>query len=428
LALGYNSRVDYLRAYVDAACAPEISSGRDFEYLSEAIYAGLLGAGWQSPNPVVGALVVKEGEVISRAAHRAFGKEHAEAAALSIAKERASGADLYVSLEPCTHTGKQPPCTSAIISAGISRVIYGGDDPDARTCHCGRPALEAAGMQVSGPLLPRASVRLNDAHYWKSLYGKMLVTLRMAVSLDGKVALPNGISQWLTGKIARGYTHYLRQTHDAVLVGLGTVRADNPRLTVRRALLKEFAGLAADYIRLRNPVRAILDPEFTLLRAYTPPTGSLDKPALNIFVRPDSLRDDKPWLLFVGGIGKAPSVKALAGGIEAVELPQMPDGLLELARVWEKLESFGISSLMVEGGADTARSVLEQQACLRMDALVAPVMLGDDARGYNAPLALADLDNAPRLNDVVNLPLGRDTLVSGYTSDFVEGALRRMGQ
>jgi diaminohydroxyphosphoribosylaminopyrimidine deaminase/5-amino-6-(5-phosphoribosylamino)uracil reductase len=426
--LGYNSRVDHLRAYIDAACAPEASAAPGGEYLREAIFAGLLGAGFQSPNPAVGALVVKDGEVVSRGAHRILGKEHAEAAALGIAKDRARGADLYISLEPCTHEGKQPPCTNAIAAAGVSRVIYGGDDPDSRTCRCGRPALEAAGIQVLGPLFSRASVRLNDAHYFHNLAGGMLVTLRLAVSLDGKVALQNGMSQWLTGKSARGYTHYLRQTHDAVLIGLGTVRTDNPRLTVRRTLLKEFAGDAADYIRHRSPARVILDPEFTLLRAYTPPDGSLNRPALNIFMRPDSLREEIPWLIFAGGVGKAPATKGLASGIDVIELPLLPSGLMELPSLWEKLGGLGISSLMVEGGADTARSVLEQQACVRMDALVAPVLLGDDARGYNAPLGLADLDNAPRLHDVVNLPLGRDTLVSGYTYPFIDNALEAMGR
>ncbi len=419
--------MEYLRAYVDACCTPEIGAGHEFGHLKEALYQGLLGAGWNSPNPNVGALIVQGREVVARAAHRFYGKEHAETVALRIAKERARNADIYVSLEPCTHQGKQPPCADSIIAADISRVVYAGDDPDARTCKCGRPALEAAGIGVHGPLLPRASVRLNDAHHARAC-GKLLVTLRLALSLDGRVALANGASQWITGKPARGYTHFLRQTHDAVMVGLGTVRADNPRLTVRNELLKEFAGECIEEMRLRSPARVVLDPEFELLREFAPHGGAHESPALNIYAKSSEMREDMPWLIFAGGAGKAPAASGLPAGVQCVEVPLGVDRMMELARVWEKLGELGINSLMIEGGAETARVALSQGAVTRLDAAVAPFLLGCDAKCFSPQYSLQELGAALRLRDVISLQLADDTIISGYTSDFIGDALRGMGR
>jgi diaminohydroxyphosphoribosylaminopyrimidine deaminase/5-amino-6-(5-phosphoribosylamino)uracil reductase len=158
--------VSHLRALVSAICGPESAGDRDFALLQDACYAGLLGVGYTSPNPSVGALIVKDGEAIARGVHRICGREHAEAEALSRAKDRAKGADLYVSLEPCCHHGKQPPCVDAIIKAGVARVIYAGDDPDPRTCRRARPVLNKSGVKADGPLAPRAMVRWMAA--WRS--------------------------------------------------------------------------------------------------------------------------------------------------------------------------------------------------------------------------------------------------------------------
>ena len=418
--------MEYLRAYVDTACAPEAGTGQEYGYLKEAIYQGLLGTGWNSPNPHVGALIMQGREVVARAAHRFFGKEHAEAVALRIAKERARNADIYVSLEPCTHEGKQPPCTATIASSGITRVYYAGDDPDARTCKCGRPALEAAGMEVKGPLIPRASVRLNDAHYARAM-GVFPVTLRLAISLDGRIALANGASQWLTGLSARGYTHYLRQSHDAVMVGLGTVRADNPRLTVRRDIIKAFVGVGVDDMRLRSPARVILDPGFDLLRELIPHSGALKSPALNIFAKSSEMREDMPWLIFVGGEGKTPVSSGLAHGIACIEAP-LTAGVVEIAHICAKLKELGINSLMIEGGAETSQAALTQRALTRVDVMVAPVMLGSDAMFFSPQMKLEEVREALKLHNVLSLQLDDDTLISGYTSDFIGESLKHMEQ
>ena len=416
--------MEYLRAYVDAACAPEAGPGHEYGYLKEAIYQGLLGTGWNSPNPNVGALIMQGREVVARAAHRFYDKEHAEAVALRIAKERARNANLYVSLEPCTHEGKQPPCVSAIASSSIGRVYYAGDDPDARTCKCGRPELEAEGMEVEGPLLPRASARMNDAHYARAR-GIFPVTLRLAISLDGRIALANGASQWLTGLSARGYTHYLRQSHDAVMVGLGTVRTDNPQLTVRRDIIKAFVGSGIDDMRLRSPARVILDPGFDLLRELIPHSGALESPALNIFAKSNEMREDMPWLIFAGGKGKAPVSNGLEDGIACIEVP-LTAGVAEIARVCSELQEMGVNSLMIEGGAETSQVALSQGAVTRVDVMAAPVMLGSDAKCFSPAMHLEEVADALRLHNLLSLQLNDDTLISGYTSDFIGESLRGM--
>ena len=425
-ALAYNRRVSSLRALVGAACVPESNEGRDSLLLQEACYAGFLGVGYTSPNPSVGALIVKDSDVIARGVHRMCGKEHAEAEALSRAKDLAQGADLYVGLEPCCHHGKQPPCADAIIESGIARVIYAGDDPDPRTCRRARPVLSDANVKVDGPMMPRAMARLNDAYYHRKTCGELFVTLKLAISLDGGLALVGGDAQWLTGKIALGYAHFLRQSHDAVMVGVGTVRADNPHLTVRKAMLREFAGQDVEYIRLRHPVRVVLDPEFSLLRGFQPSDGELDRPALNIFDQPEQRRREYPWLVFVGAEGKSPSGANTAEGIEVVEVPCDATGGIELARIWEKLAQLGIYSVLVEGGVRLAQRVLAQRAFVRFDAIVAPLLLGGDARTFAPDMELARVDECLRLHDVLNFSLGRDTLISGYASDFIDEALRGM--
>ncbi len=426
MRLEYNSRVSHLRKLVGAACSPESAANRDFAWLQDACYAGLLGVGYTSPNPSVGALIVKDGEVIARGVHRICGREHAEAEALSRAKGRARGADLYVSLEPCCHHGKQPPCVDAIAEAGISRVIYAGDDPDPRTCRRARPILTKAGVNVDGPLMPHAMARFNDAYYYRKTFDELFVTLKLAMSLDGRLALAGGDSQWLTGKTALGYAHFLRQSHDAVMVGVGTVRTDNPRLTVRKAMLREFVGADTDYVRLRHPVRVVLDPDFSLLKDYRSPDSELDRPAPNIFKMPEQRRREPPWLVFVGAEGKAPAGTDIPEAIEVIEVPCDSAAGIELALVWEKLAQLGIHSVLVEGGVRLARRLISQRAFVRFDAIIAPLLLGGDARTFAPDLELKQVEESLRLHDTLSFALKRDTLISGYAFDFADEALRGM--
>ena len=196
------------------------------------------GAGWVSPNPMVGAVVVQKGQVVGRGYHRLVGGPHAEVEVLERAGEKARGADLYVTLEPCNHQGRTPPCTQAILAAGVRRVVIASPDPNPQVEGGGAAFLVSKGVEVEVGLLEAEARRLNEAWFkWVST-GLPLVIAKAACSLDGKIATSTGESQWLTGEAARVYGHRLRHRVDAILVGLGTVLADDPQLTTRLPLKK----------------------------------------------------------------------------------------------------------------------------------------------------------------------------------------------
>ena len=211
------------------------------------------GAGWVSPNPMVGAVVVKDGQVVGRGYHRRAGAPHAEVEALRAAGEAARGADLYVTLEPCNHQGRTPPCTQAILAAGVRRVIIAARDPNPQVTGGGAEFLAARGVEVHEGLLAAEARRLNEAwlHYVNT--GRPWVMAKAACSLDGKIATVGGESQWLTGEAARALGHRLRHRVDAIVVGIGTVLADNPQLTTRRP-----RG------RAKDPIRVVLDSRLRL--------------------------------------------------------------------------------------------------------------------------------------------------------------------
>ena len=225
----------------------------DATYMKLALSLAARGAGWVSPNPMVGAVVVKDGQVVGRGYHRRAGAPHAEVEALRSAGEAARGADLYVTLEPCNHQGRTPPCTQAILAAGVRRVIIAARDPNPQVTGGGAEFLAARGVEVHEGLLDTEAQRLNEAwlHYVNT--GRPWVMAKAACSLDGKIATVGGESQWLTGEAARGLGHRLRHRVDAIIVGIGTVLADNPQLTTRRP-----RGPAKD------PIRVILDSRLRL--------------------------------------------------------------------------------------------------------------------------------------------------------------------
>ncbi len=441
-----------LRRIVGEVCSDEIRGTTDEKHLEETLYLSLLGAGNTSPNPMVSAKVVKNNETLGVGIHRFFGKEHAEVLALSIAKERAEGAEVYVNLEPCTHFGNQPPCTSALIEAKVKRVVFASYDPNPLTCRRAMKILLDAQVQVNGPLLPFATARLNDAYFYRHLKKGVFVVLKLAASIDGKIALSNKDSKWISGKISRGYAHYLRLVHDAVLVGVGTVLADNPRLTVRKAILSEFLQEDTPRVIIRHPARVIIDPNFSVLQDEDLPKkiealssqqedeiteleripasdnpieeksrfseSALTLPPLNIFKKSLPIRENLPWLIFIGAEKSKPQVRNLPSGVEIIQLESKND-TLNYEKAWNSLEKLGISSVLVEGGAGVASNLLKQKACQRLDLVLAPMFLGSNGIGYSPKLELEKIENAPRLSYTLSVPLGRDYLISGYLDDFI---------
>ncbi|HEV8163333.1 MAG TPA: bifunctional diaminohydroxyphosphoribosylaminopyrimidine deaminase/5-amino-6-(5-phosphoribosylamino)uracil reductase RibD, partial [Actinomycetota bacterium] len=206
------------------------------------------GRGTASPNPMVGAVLVMDGHVVGEGYHRAPGEPHAEVAALAAAGEAAAGATCYVTLEPCAHQGRTPPCADALLQAGVARVVAALPDPDPRVDGAGLARLRAAGVAVTVGVGADAAAEQNAAYLTHRRLGRPRVTLKAAASLDGKVAAPDGSSQWITGTAARADAHRLRAEADAVAVGAGTALADDPRLTVR---LPGYAG--------RQPLRVLVD-------------------------------------------------------------------------------------------------------------------------------------------------------------------------
>jgi diaminohydroxyphosphoribosylaminopyrimidine deaminase/5-amino-6-(5-phosphoribosylamino)uracil reductase len=338
------------------------------------------GLGRTSPNPAVGAVIVKAGRVVARGHHAHAGGPHAEVVALAEAGAAAAGADLYTTLEPCNHWGRTPPCSLAVLRAGIRRVFSGSRDPNPLVNGKGIARLRRAGVEVVTDVL-RAECDALNAHWFRYITaGRPFVTLKAAVTLDGKVAARTGDSRWVTGAEARAEVHRLRDVVDAVLVGAGTARADDPRLTTR---LPRGRG--------RDPVRVVLDTRLSLPRS------------LGLF----HPRSRAPTVVATA-VARPPP---LGEGVEALRC-RARRGRIDLEDLLRKLALRGIAHLLVEGGAEVHRSFLEADLVDRVIVFIAPKILGGgvDWIAGDGPARMAD---ALRLERVDVRRVGDDVLVTG---------------
>jgi diaminohydroxyphosphoribosylaminopyrimidine deaminase/5-amino-6-(5-phosphoribosylamino)uracil reductase len=360
----------------------------DATHMKLALNLAARGAGWVSPNPMVGAVVVKDGQMVGRGYHRRAGAPHAEVEALAAAGEAAHGADLYVTLEPCNHQGKTPPCTQAILASGVRRVIIAARDPNPQVTGGGAEFLAARGVVVHEGLMAAEARRLNEAwlHYVNT--GRPWVVVKAACSLDGKIATVGGESQWLTGEAARALGHGLRHRVDAILVGVGTVLADNPQLTTRRP-----RGPAKD------PIRVVLDSRLRL-----PLTSRL-------------LHLDSAAPTWVATTSQAPpeTIRALeARGAQALVLPA-DAGRVSLPALLEELGTRQVQSLLVEGGAETLGTFFDQRLVNQFYFFYAPKILGgQQAPGMVGGHGIVHLGEAHIARDLSVRRVGGDLLVSGY--------------
>ena len=359
------------------------SSPPDTAYLDVARQLARRGWGHVHPNPMVGCVVVRDGSVVGAGWHRAFGGPHAEIVALEEARTGAEGATVYVSLEPCNHHGKTPPCSRALIGAGVARVVYGAADPGVESGGGGR-ALREAGVEVEGPVWDERIGRAeNPAFFHTSVHATPFVALKLAMSLDARIAAPGGRRTRITGPESEREVHRLRTGFDAVMVGAGTVRADDPRLTVRLAA----PGRAA-------PRRIVLVPDAAL-----DPGAALYEDArtapVHVFVNESA---SEAAMESVEGAGA--HVHPVAASGHGLDL----DAVLEVA--WE----LGIRSILCEGGARLAGSLLREGRVHRLYLFVAPRTLGGGA-------VAAFPDDAARLDWSDFHPAGepelygRDTLI-----------------
>jgi diaminohydroxyphosphoribosylaminopyrimidine deaminase/5-amino-6-(5-phosphoribosylamino)uracil reductase len=357
----------------------------DLHHMRHALVLAARGLGDVAPNPAVGCVIVKDDVVIGRGRTARGGRPHAETRALAEAGEAARGATVYVTLEPCSHHGHTPPCAKALIDAGVARVVVAVSDPDQRVNGEGIAWLRLAGVEVTTGVCEREAAELNAGFFLKVREHRPLVTLKIAQSLDGKIATATGESQWITGETARAYGHLLRARHDAILIGAGTALADDPMLTCRLPGMED-----------RSPVRVVLDS-----RCRLPQWSRLAQTAANIPTLVYTTVEEGCGALSVCGVEVIPVAKDVAG---------RPD----LAAVLADLGSRGITRLLVEGGASVHAGFLNRGFADRLEVFSAPMLLG--AAGLNAIDALSALQlaEAPQFRMAALRPLGADLLVS-YT-------------
>jgi diaminohydroxyphosphoribosylaminopyrimidine deaminase / 5-amino-6-(5-phosphoribosylamino)uracil reductase len=346
------------------------------------------GAGWVSPNPMVGAVVVKEGRVVGRGYHRRAGAPHAEVEALRAAGEAARGADLYVTLEPCNHQGRTPPCTQAILASGVRRVIIATPDPNPQVTGGGAEFLAVRGVEVDVGLLEAEARRLNEAWLHHIKTGRPWVNAKAACSLDGKIATVGGESQWLTGEAARALGHRLRHRVDAIMVGIGTVLADDPQLTTRRP-----RGPASD------PIRVVLDSRLRL-------------PLTSRLLHLDSAA---PTWVATTSQARPGTIRALeAKGAQVMVLPAEA-GRVSLGALLAELGARQVQSLLVEGGAETLGTFFDQRLVNQFYFFYAPKILGgQQAPGMVGGNGIFHLGQAHIARDLSVRRVGVDLLVSGY--------------
>lgn len=343
-----------------------------------------LGNVW--PNPAVGCVLVKDGKAVGRGWTQPGGRPHAETEALRRAGDRADGATAYVSLEPCNHHGETPPCTDALVAAGISRCVVATRDPDARVSGTGITRLEQAGIAVSVGSLGAEADALNAGYLKRVNDLRPLVTWKTASSLDGRIATGGGHSQWITGLPARRRAHLLRAEHDAVLIGSNTATVDRPRLTCR------LAGLES-----RSPVRVVAD-----RRLQLPLTDPLVADA----------KEQPTWLLTLGSADKTRREAYQDSGVDVIDVPADENGRLDMKAAMIELGGRGVTRLMVEGGGRIVASLLAAALIDRIEWFRAPSVIGGDGISAAAALGLERVDLAPRFERVDSVDLGEDVLES----------------
>lgn len=359
----------------------------DRRMMAAALRLGRTNLGRTNPNPAVGCIIVRaKGEdrvVVGRGATAPGGRPHAERIALAEAGDGARGATAYVTLEPCAHESKAGPCSAALVEAGVARVVTAMADPDPRTSGAGHARLIEAGIPVTTGVLEPLARRDHSGHVARVTLGRPHVTLKLAVSADGMIGTRGGERMLVSGKPAFDAVQAMRTSFDSLMVGIGTVLVDNPRLTVR------LPGLSQ-----RTPVRVILDAS-----ARTPPASHLFETLA-----------DAPLKVFVGPDAPPENITALAAaGAEVISVPAS-DGRLDLAAVLARLTDLGFTRLFAEGGAEVAAALVAADLVDEVVIIRAPVVVGPEGVRALGGTALSAIEHSPRFRQVDTVPLGDDVM------------------
>ena len=353
---------------------------KDLEFLKETLRLAKKGLGWTNPNPMVGAVIVKNGKIIAKGYHKKYGGAHAEVEALKNAKESVQGATMYVSLEPhgfqSTNT---PPCTTAIIKAGIKKVVCCTLDPNKKVAGKGLEILKAAGVEVECGFLEEEAKKLNESFFTFHQKNRPFVVLKFASSLDGKIATASGDSKWITNDEARQYARQLRGQYQAIMVGANTVIKDNPNLGAGK--------------NQKEPLRIILDAK------------------LNIPLKGQIFRDNNVLILTTTQCGKVKKEKFVKKGVEVVQLPGVKISAKQIIQV---LKEKKIISLFVEGGSGALTTFVDEKLVDKMFVFHAPIIVGgkDSISAINGK-GVKTIKESLRLKNVSFKTFGDNFLVSG---------------
>ncbi|MBY0428856.1 MAG: bifunctional diaminohydroxyphosphoribosylaminopyrimidine deaminase/5-amino-6-(5-phosphoribosylamino)uracil reductase RibD, partial [Alphaproteobacteria bacterium] len=356
-----------------------------------ALNMGARMLGQVAPNPAVGCVIVKDGVIVGRGVTQAGGRPHAETQALAQAGELARGATAYVTLEPCSHHGKTPPCSEGLIGAGIKRVVATMEDPDPRVSGKGFSMLQAAGIEVVNGVLAEEAAFQQEGFLKRIKHGRPLFTLKLASTLDGRIATESGESRWITGETARHYVHTLRANHDAVMVGIGTVLADDPELTCRLPGLEHA-----------SPIRIVVDRQLNI-----PMKGKLAITA-----------NEKPCWVITREKSEAGKIKDLEKrGIKVLTVPTNDDGYIDLGVAARKLGEQGLTRVLVEGGAYLAAALIKDGVVDRLEWITSPSLIGDDGKPSLKPMGVETLAQRHQFKPYASRMLGNDRLESFVRGD-----------
>ena len=354
----------------------------DATFMNRALELGRRGLGNTWPNPAVGCVVVQDDKIVGEGWTQPGGRPHAEPLALEQAGPQAKGATAYVTLEPCSHHGQTPPCTEALIAAGVARVVAPFVDSDPRVAGTGFDTLRAAGIEVVAGVGQDAAAEDHAGFFRRVETGRPLFTLKLATSLDGRIATASGDSQWITGKETRSYVHELRARHDAVMIGAGTARADDPLLTVR--------GIDV----VRQPVRIVV-------------TRRLAIPRQSKLV--DSIKSAPLWLCHAEDADTEAKEIWRSLGAKLVQVP-LSGRRLDVTAMAAALGSEGLTRVFCEGGGDLAASMLGADLVDRMELHTGGVVIGAEGRPALGALGLDKLSEAPRFSLTSVRQIGSDVV------------------